>query len=51
MLRNSMLCALSADVDSSSQVVTIRNLLKMLPQENYATLKYLIQFLAEVSMI
>ncbi|XP_012670320.2 rho GTPase-activating protein 1 isoform X2 [Clupea harengus] len=37
------------NVDNSSQVVTIRNLLKMLPQENYATLKYLIQFLAEVS--
>lgn len=37
------------NVDSTSQVLTIQNLLAVLPQENYASLKYLIQFLAEVS--
>ncbi|XP_063043988.1 rho GTPase-activating protein 1 isoform X1 [Engraulis encrasicolus] len=37
------------NVDKDAQVVTIQNLLAMLPQENYASLKYLILFLAEVS--
>uniref|UniRef100_A0A3B1IUK7 Rho GTPase activating protein 1 n=1 Tax=Astyanax mexicanus TaxID=7994 RepID=A0A3B1IUK7_ASTMX len=32
-----------------SQVVTIQNMLRSLPEENYATLRFLIQFLAQVS--
>lgn len=40
----------SPGVENTSQVVTIQNLLAILPQENYASLKYLIQFLAEVSL-
>ncbi|KAL2088769.1 hypothetical protein ACEWY4_015668 [Coilia grayii] len=36
-------------VEKTSQGMTIQNLLAMLPQENYASLKYLILFLAEVS--
>uniref|UniRef100_A0A8B9H2U8 Rho GTPase activating protein 1 n=1 Tax=Astyanax mexicanus TaxID=7994 RepID=A0A8B9H2U8_ASTMX len=37
------------NVDSESQVVTIQNMLRSLPEENYATLRFLIQFLAQVS--
>ncbi|XP_038846723.1 rho GTPase-activating protein 1 isoform X2 [Salvelinus namaycush] len=37
------------NVDSSSQVTAIRNMLAMLPEENYASLKFLIEFLVQVS--
>uniref|UniRef100_A0A673X426 Rho GTPase activating protein 1 n=1 Tax=Salmo trutta TaxID=8032 RepID=A0A673X426_SALTR len=37
------------NVDSSSQVTAIRNMLVMLPEENYASLKFLIEFLVQVS--
>ncbi|XP_066509358.1 rho GTPase-activating protein 1-like [Hoplias malabaricus] len=37
------------NVDSDSQVITIRNMLMSLPEENYASLRFLIKFLAEVS--
>uniref|UniRef100_A0AAR2KI48 Rho-GAP domain-containing protein n=1 Tax=Pygocentrus nattereri TaxID=42514 RepID=A0AAR2KI48_PYGNA len=36
-------------VDSESQVITIRNMLMSLPEENTASLRFLIQFLAQVS--
>ncbi|KAG7473632.1 hypothetical protein MATL_G00098000 [Megalops atlanticus] len=37
------------NVDSSSQVSTIRSMLQRLPEENYVSLKFLIQFLVQVS--
>ncbi|KAG7467970.1 hypothetical protein MATL_G00137740 [Megalops atlanticus] len=37
------------NVDSSSQVTAIRGMLQTLPEENYASLKFLIQFLVLVS--
>ncbi|KAF4094433.1 hypothetical protein AMELA_G00014910 [Ameiurus melas] len=36
-------------VDSASQRVTVQNMLRSLPEENYATLRFLVQFLAQVS--
>ncbi|XP_053472432.1 rho GTPase-activating protein 1 [Ictalurus furcatus] len=36
-------------VDSASQAVTIQNMLMSLPEENYASLRFLVQFLAQVS--
>ncbi|MCJ8747450.1 hypothetical protein PDJAM_G00153690 [Pangasius djambal] len=36
-------------VDSASQAVTVRNMLMSLPEENYVSLRFLIQFLAQVS--
>ena len=44
-----MSCPLGSDVGKESQVVTIRNMLMSLPAENYASLRYLIQFLVKVS--
>ncbi|KAJ7985775.1 hypothetical protein DPEC_G00343970 [Dallia pectoralis] len=37
------------NVDSGSQVASIRSMLATLPEENYASLKFLIEFLAQVS--
>ncbi|MBN3320723.1 RHG01 protein, partial [Atractosteus spatula] len=37
------------NVENSSQVAVLCSMLQTLPDENYATLKYLIQFLAQVS--
>jgi len=43
-------CVLS-DVDTESQAERIRNMLMSLPEENYASLRFLIQFLAQVMVI
>lgn len=40
-------CVLS-DVDTESQAERIQNMLMSLPEENYASLRFLIQFLAQV---
>uniref|UniRef100_A0A673XUE5 Rho GTPase activating protein 1 n=1 Tax=Salmo trutta TaxID=8032 RepID=A0A673XUE5_SALTR len=37
------------NVDSSAKVTAIQNMLAMLPEENYASLKFLIDFLVQVS--
>ncbi|KAJ8413136.1 hypothetical protein AAFF_G00107180 [Aldrovandia affinis] len=37
------------NVESSSQISTIHGMLQTLPEENYSSLKFLIQFLAQVS--
>uniref|UniRef100_A0A672SNA7 Rho GTPase-activating protein 1-like n=1 Tax=Sinocyclocheilus grahami TaxID=75366 RepID=A0A672SNA7_SINGR len=39
----------NSDVDTESQAERIRNMLTSLPEENYASLRFLIQFLAQVS--
>ncbi|MCI4393233.1 hypothetical protein PGIGA_G00155180 [Pangasianodon gigas] len=36
-------------VDSASQAVTVRNMLMSLPEENYVSLRFLVQFLVQVS--
>ncbi|KAB5526059.1 hypothetical protein PHYPO_G00147330 [Pangasianodon hypophthalmus] len=36
-------------VDSASQAVTVRNMLMSLPEENYVSVRFLVQFLAQVS--
>lgn len=38
-----------SDVDSASQAATVRSMLMSLPQENYVSLRFLVQFLAQVS--
>ncbi len=42
------LCVVLSDVDTESQAERIRNMLTSLPEENYASLRFLIQFLAQV---
>uniref|UniRef100_A0A8C1AJ40 Rho GTPase activating protein 1 n=1 Tax=Cyprinus carpio carpio TaxID=630221 RepID=A0A8C1AJ40_CYPCA len=39
----------NSDVDTESQAERIRNMLTSLPEENYTSLRFLIQFLAQVS--
>ncbi|KAI5088538.1 rho GTPase-activating protein 1, partial [Silurus meridionalis] len=36
-------------VDKASQALTVRNMLMSLPEENYVSLRFLVQFLAQVS--
>ena len=41
-------CLCVSDVESSTQVSAIRSMLENLPEENYESLKFLVQFLALV---
>lgn len=44
-------CVVLSDVDTESRAERIRNMLMSLPEENYASLYFLIQFLAQVMLI
>lgn len=43
-----LFCFLSG-LDSASQAVAVQNMLMSLPEENYVSLRFLVQFLAQVS--